>query len=185
MLDVSQLTESELQHYHGACECERDRLQKQQLEIIGELHKLRQRAKETSLIAQSTRTPIAHGVIESWQAGIKEAQVRLEACQGELGVANKKLRALRAASKPAIKSLAQLPGSVTARSNPETIESTPANGEINLNPKAGRVLFLQFFHQLVGENIDPRLVAVLEKDAHSLVDQYRSPHRGESNKTLS
>jgi hypothetical protein len=32
--------------------------------------------------------------------------------------------------------------------------------------------YLQFFHQIVAENIDPRLVAVFERDTHALVSDY-------------
>jgi hypothetical protein len=134
------------------------------------------------VVRRGIRRP-SHGrylrVIDRWQRQIKESSAELLLVEQKIGETNKALRTLRAASKPAIKTCSHLPDDVAARSDlreslVQTLNRT--NGEINTRPKEGRILFLEFFHQLVSENLDPRMVAVLEKDAHSLVDAYRATH---------
>jgi hypothetical protein len=148
---------------------DRTRLEKEHRGILEQIHELRKRAKEKTIIASDTRRPLDPTEVEFWQRGIKENQALLMKVQSELGALNKRIRAAQA-DQP-IKALAQLPRDVSTV-NPEVPSDRGRDGVV----KPGRVLFLEFFHQLAGENIDPRLVEVLERDAHALVDQYKATH---------
>jgi hypothetical protein len=159
--------ESELRHALSAYEREKSSL----LESIREA---RMEARRVSIEASSCKQPIPQTVIDRWQTQIKESAAALAGVERQIGEINKALRALRNASQP-IKTLSRLPCDIAVKAEP--IEAKPnGNGVINIQPKEGRVLFLEFLCQLIHENIDPRLVEVLERDAHSLVDQYRATH---------
>jgi hypothetical protein len=141
-------------------------------------------ARRVSLEASTCRQPVPQATIDRWQRQIKERSAQLLGIDGKIGAANKALRAARVTNNQpnnrtnnrAIKSLARLPDGIGVKPGPEV---SPNNREIDNSPKPGRILFLEFFYQLVGENIDPRLVEVLERDAHSLVDEYRRVHNRE------
>ena len=155
---------------------DRTRLEKEHRGILDQIRELRKRAKEKTIIASDTRQPIDPTEVEFWQRGIRENQALLMKAQAELGSLNKRIRAAQA-DQP-IKALAQLPREAAVKEEPakpkDVVIQTP--GDI----KEGYALFLQFFRQLVVENIDPRLVAVLERDAHALVNAYRAVNRKES-----
>jgi hypothetical protein len=165
-------TLGELHHALSVFERERDSL-------LATIREARAEARKETVQASCCRQPIPKEVISAWQRRIKDSAAELVSVEQKIGTTNKALRAIKAANKSAIKSLTQLPEGVVVRSNPPPAKAVPANGEINPNPKQGHVLFLQFFHQLVSENLDPRMVEVLETDAHSLVNAYRATHQKE------
>jgi hypothetical protein len=157
-------TSGELQHTLSVYVRERDSL-------IGAIREARTEARRVTIEASSCQQPVPQATIDKWQRKIKESATELLTVEQKIGATNKALRALKSASKPTIKSLVQLPDDLPVRSNPD-----PANGEINTSPKEGRVLFLEFFRQMAGENLDPRMIEVLERDAHQLVNEYRRTH---------
>jgi hypothetical protein len=142
-------------------------------------------ARRISLEASTCRQPVPQATIDHWKRQIKEASAKLSVVDGKIGETNKSIRATKAtsnqANKRAIKSLAQLPTGMVAPSIHSLGGKVSPNNAIEDNPKQGRVLFLQFFLQLAEENLDPRQFAVLEKDAHGLVTEFRRAHslRGE------
>jgi hypothetical protein len=148
--------------------------------LLATIRAARTEARKETIQASACRQTIPPAVIDHWQRQIKDSAAELMSVEQKIGHANKALRALKAVSKPTIKSLAQLPDGVAPRVEPAPPKSMRENGQINNRPKEGHVLFLQFFHQLVCENIDPRLVEVLERDAHCLVDDYRATHPKEA-----
>jgi hypothetical protein len=159
----------ELQHELSAYTRERDSL-------LATIREARTEARQETIHASCCRQPVEKAKIDHWQAQIKDAAAELAAIEQKIGQTNKAVRALKAVKGP-IKSLGQIPKGVAVKADPET--PTRVNGEINLLPKEGHVLFLEFFRQLVAENIDPRMVEVLERDAHSLVNDYRATHQKE------
>jgi hypothetical protein len=162
---------SQLQRDKSALEHECD-------SITAAIRELRQRARQKSLEASTTRMPLPETEVAFWQKGIKEYQAKLMVAQGKLAAVNKELR--RAKADRPIKTLSQLPRDVAVK---ETLTVAKPNG-VGIQPpgdmKDGHVLFLQFFRQLVVENLDPRLVEVFEKDAHSLVNDYRRMNQEKS-----
>jgi hypothetical protein len=160
-------TPGELQHTLSVYVQERDSL-------LATIREARTEARRVTIEVSSCKQPVPQAVIDRWQRQIKESAVELLAVEQKIGATNKALRAIKAAGKPAIKSLAQLPDGVAAGADLEPARAN--NGEINSRPKEGRILFLEFFYQLVGENLDPRMTAVLEKDSHVLVAAYRATH---------
>jgi hypothetical protein len=160
----------ELQHSLSVYTRERDSL-------LATIREARAEARKETIQASACRQPVAPAVIDRWQRVIKESAAELLSVEQKIGEVNRQLRALKA-SGALFKSLAKLPDNVAVKASPSP---TSVNGEINLRPKEGHVLFLEFFRQLVSENIDPRLIEVLEKDAHGLVDAYRTAHPKEMN----
>jgi hypothetical protein len=166
-------TTSELQRSLSEYSQERERL-------LAAIHKARGNARKASIEAATCHQPIPQATIDRWQRDIKEKSAELLALDGKIGAANKALRALRAANNmtsktpnnQAIKSLAQLPKPKVEA----PLGGARTNNEPNSEPKQGRIMFLEFFYQLASENVDPRLIAVWERDAHSLVGQYKSTH---------
>jgi predicted RNase H-like nuclease (RuvC/YqgF family) len=156
---------SQLQHDKFALESEH-------AVIVEKIHELRTRARQKSIEASATRQPLPEAEIAHWQNGIKRHQVELMEVQAKIAAVNRKLRK----AKP-IKTLSQLPCDVAVKA--ATAGAKP-NGAVIQAPgdmKEGYALFLQFFRQLVVENIDPRLAEVFEKDAHGLVNDYRRMHK--------
>jgi len=149
-------------------------LTKERERALSQIHEARMAARRISLESAACHQPVAQATIDKWQRDIKERYAELLAIDGKIGETNKQLRATKAANNRAnnrtnnrpIKSFHQLTKEAAASYGPET----------GLGVKPGRVLFLEFFHQLVGENLDPRMVEVLEKDAHDLVTRYREVH---------
>ena len=160
---------AELQHEKTRLESERDR-------IVGAIRELRERARKVSIEASVTRRHIADAEKDFWRDGIAKAQAELMAAQARLGVVGKELRKVKA-DQP-IRTLSQLPRSVAVKAEPDkALNSNGVGVQAPDSLKEGHVLFLQFFHQLVVENLDPRLVEVFEKDAHGLVNEYRRMHQ--------
>jgi hypothetical protein len=174
---TTQPTLGELQHALAEYSREHEKL-------LATIRDARMEARKVTIESAACKQPIARATIDRWQRIIKEASAELLAVDQQIGETNKLLRAARAASnqannranKPAIKALDRLPKDAIVRSTPETVRSGPANGEAGAGPRPGHVLFLEFFYQLTGENLDPRQLAVLERDAHSLVDEYLATH---------
>jgi hypothetical protein len=164
-------TPGELQHTLSVYTRERDSL-------LATIREARMEARRVTIEASSCKQSVPQAVIDRWQRQIRENAAELFSVEQKIGETNKQLRVLRATSKPAIKSLSQMPGSVAAPSKPEPVAAN--NGDINPTPKEGRILFLQFFHQLVAENLDPRMIEVLENDAHDLVNIYKATHPKEN-----
>jgi predicted RNase H-like nuclease (RuvC/YqgF family) len=159
---------SQLQHDKSALERER-------AGIVEKIHELRTRARQKSIEASATRQPLPETEIAHWQNGIKRHQAELMEVQAKIAAVNRELRKTKA-DQP-VKTLSQLPRDVAVKA--ESAGDKP-NGAIIQAPgdiKEGYALFLQFFRQLVVENIDPRLVEVFEKDAHGLVNDYRRMHK--------
>jgi hypothetical protein len=156
---------------------ERSRLEKEHRGILEQIHELRKRAKEKTIIASDTRRPLDPTEVEFWQRGIKENQTLLMKVQSELGALNKRIRAAQA-DQP-IKTLSQLPREVAVKEEPAGDKPSSAVIQAPGDMKEGYALFLQFFRQLVVENIDPRLVEVWERDAHNLVNAFRETHAKE------
>jgi hypothetical protein len=151
----------------------RDQLQNQHAKILDELLSLRERAKETSLVAQATRTPIAQTTIEHWKDGIKDAQGRLEALQREIGEVNKTLRALKA--KVSANRWNGNAGKRFRGSNPvgnsvlRDVDIPACDDEENL--------FLSCFHRIASDSLDPRLLRAIERDAKALAEDFKRMSR--------
>jgi hypothetical protein len=163
----------ELQHELSVYTRERDSL-------LASIREARAEARKETIQASACRQPVPQAVIDRWQAQIKDAATELIRVEQKIGEVNRQLRALRASGAP-FKSLAKLPNGAEVKTDLKIQSPAHISGQTNNSPKEGRVLFLEFFHQLVSENIDPRLVEVLERDAHSLVNDYRATHlKGEN-----
>jgi hypothetical protein len=143
---------SELQSAKAALEKERDT-------IVAEIHQLRQRAKQKSLEASATRTPLAETEIAFWRDGIAACQRRLMEVQGRLGEINK---ALRTAMPPR-----ESPAVPVTRIEPSTLRGPSSQ-------------FYEFFHQIAKDSLDPRQFATLEKDARQLAADYRRMNNSET-----
>jgi hypothetical protein len=157
----------------------RDRLQQEHRAILDELLELRQRAKETSLVAQSTRPPIPQTTINYWKAGIKSAQSRLEAVQREFGLVNKALRALHVREN-----LRKWNGNAKQQDRIRASNGTGrecTDGHADDNEKN---IFLSCFHTITRDSLDPRLFAALENDARALAADYRRMNRAKHQKIL-
>ena len=160
-----QETEGALKHSLSVYEKERDNLP---LAI--------REARRTAIESAACRQHIQQAAIDRWQHSVKENQDQLMKVQAEIAAINKKLRSLRNNTR-SLKTLSQLPRDVAVKEEPA---GTKPNGAVIQAPgdiKEGYALFLQFFRQLVVENIDPRLVEVFERDAHALVNDYRRVHK--------
>jgi len=168
---MSEPTLAGLQHSLSIFTRERDLL-------LATIREARAEARKETIQASACRQPIPQAQIDRWQRQIKESAAELVSVEQKIGELNRQLRALKASKAP-FKSLAKLPDTAAVKSDPSLQPPTSVNGQINLRPKEGHVLFLQFFHQLVSENLDPRMVEVLETDAHSLVNAYRATHQKE------
>jgi predicted RNase H-like nuclease (RuvC/YqgF family) len=165
----------EEQNAIGKLEHELSVLQREHKSIVASIHELRQEARKESIEAASCRQGVPEAKIKAWRDGIAKLQSELLEVQARIATVNKEQRQAR--SKEPIKALSQLPRDVAAVKEPAGIKP---NGDAVQSPnslKEGHILFLQFFRQLVTENIDPRLVEVLEKDAHGLVNDYRRMHK--------
>lgn len=143
--------------------------------IVSAIHELRQRARQKSIEASATRTPLPEPEIQYWKTNIAKNQTELMAVQTKLAAVNKELR--KAQADQSIKTLSQLPR-VAVKEESAGVKPNGAVIQAHSDIKEGYALFLQFFRQLVVENIDPRLVEVFEKDAHNLVNDYRRQHGG-------
>lgn len=165
-------TEGELRHSLSVYERERDNL-------LSAIREARTEARRTSIESAACHQPIQQATIDQWQRTIKENQEQLMRVQAEMGVINKKLRTLRNSSRQ-IRALSELPHDMVAGEDPASAKPNGAAIQAPGDIKEGYALFLQFFRQLVVENIDPRLVEVLEKDAHGLVNDYRQMHSKDS-----
>jgi hypothetical protein len=157
---------------------EKSVLEREHAGIVEAIHELRARARQKSIEASATRQPLPESEIQYWKSNIARCQSELMATQSKLASVNKAIRAAQA-DQP-IKTLSQLPREVAVKTEPD---GAKPNGTVIQTPgdiKEGYALFLQFFRQLVVENIDPRLVEVFEKDAQSLVNAYRKVHGKES-----
>jgi hypothetical protein len=157
-------TEGELKHSLSVYERERDNL-------LLAIREARTEARRTAIESAACRQHIEQATIDRWQRIIKENQEQLMRVQAEIGTLNKRLRTLRNNSSQ-IRALSELPREVAGNSAPPQVKDRENNGEI----KPGRVLFLEFFHQLCSENLHPKQFAVLEADAHSLVDAHLKTH---------
>jgi predicted RNase H-like nuclease (RuvC/YqgF family) len=161
---------AELQHQKSV-------LEREHSGIVSAIHELRARAKQKSIEAATTRSPLPETEIAFWRNGIAKLQTELMAVQTKLAAVNKELR--KAQADQPIKTLSQLPRVAVK----EESAGVKPNGAVIQAPgdiKEGYALFLQFFRQLVVENLDPRLVEVFEKDAHGLVNDYRRMHKEKS-----
>ena len=158
MSDLSELQSQKatLEHEHAS--------------IVSAIHELRERARKVSIEAGTTRRHVEDTEKDFWRNGIAKHQAELLEVQGKLAATNKEIRKAKAGLP--IKSLTQIPREVAIKKEPTGVNP---NGVViqASDIKEGHVLFLQFFRQLVIENLDPRLVEVFEKDAHGLVNDYR------------
>ena len=160
---------------------EKARLENERDRIVAAIHELRSRARQKSLEASSTRVPLAQTEIEFWKFGIAKHQAELLAVQAKLGEVNKELRKGKPEHPHRLRTLSQCPSEVAVKGGPGGALNSNGSGiQAPCDLKEGHVLFLQFFHQLIIENIDPRLVEVFEKDAHGLVNDYRRMHQEKS-----
>jgi hypothetical protein len=160
----------EEQNAIGKLEHEKSVLEREHASIVEAIHELRQRARQKSLEASSTRTPLPETEIAFWKDNIKKSQSELMAVQSKLGAVNKALREAKA-DQP-IRALSQLPREVAVNSAPSQCKDPRRDGET----KPGRVLFLEFFLQLCEEGLDPRLFRAFESGAHQLVDEFKKTH---------
>jgi hypothetical protein len=128
---------------------------RQTLEAIGSL---RQRARSKALGAEATRQPLSQSEIDFWQSGIREKQAELMRIQSELGETNKALKACRDRTGKAH----QAPRPNGDRADEET----------------KRIRYLEFFHQICRDSLDPRQFAALEGGAHGLMRDYAQMHTG-------
>lgn len=158
---------SQLQHEFSA-------LEREHAGIVEAIHTLRARARQKSIEAAATRSPLPETEIAFWREGIARHQAELMEVQAKIAAVNKELR--KAKSDQPIKALSQLPRDVAVQSVPPPRKDPKHNGEI----KPGRVLFLEFFLQLSAEGLDPRQFAAFECGAHQLVDEYRRAHKEEA-----
>jgi hypothetical protein len=149
-------------------------LEREHAGIVSAIHELRERARKVSIEAGMTPRHVEDTEKDFWRNGIAKLQTELMEVQGKIAAINKELRKAKA-DRP-IKTLSQLPRDVAVKTEPASVKSNGASIQTPGDMKEGYVLFLQFFRQLVSENLDPRLVAVFEKDAHGLVDAYRAAH---------
>jgi hypothetical protein len=162
---------SQLQH-------EKSVLEREHAGIVSAIHELRERARKVSIEAGMTRRHVEDTEKDFWRNGIAKLQTELLEVQGRIAAVNKELR--KAKADQPIKALSQLPRDVAVK---EELADAKPNGAVIQTPgdmKEGYALFLQFFRQLVVENLDPRLVEVFEKDAHGLVNDYRRVHKEEA-----
>jgi hypothetical protein len=74
-------------------------LEEEHRKITDEIHGLRKRARQKSLEASDTRTPLSPQEIKYWKTNIAANQAKLMEVQSKIGAANKLLRTLR--QKPA------------------------------------------------------------------------------------
>jgi hypothetical protein len=114
---------------------------------------VRQAARDASLAAQATRTPISQANINKWQRDIRDYQSRLISIQSELGQTNKALRSLKASRKAP--------------------PNTSGNREGKPAAAASNDDFLCCFHQIARDSLDPRQFAALEEGAKALVRDFR------------
>jgi hypothetical protein len=112
---------------------------------------VRATARDASLAAQATRTPVAQANIDKWQRDIRDYQSRLMSIQGELGQTNKALRELKARQNSAHR----------------------RDGNGGCGPNAAHDDFLCCFHQIARDSLDPRQFAALEEGAKALVHDFR------------
>jgi hypothetical protein len=153
----------------------RDQLGKQHQKILDELLGLRQKAKETSLVAQSTRTPIPQTTIDHWKSGIRSAQGRLEVLQREIGEVNKTIRALHA-KESASRWNGNVPRGADRRA--KGISNPPLRADGVPPSDDEEDLFLSCFHRIASDSLDPRLLAALERDALALTADHRRMNKG-------
>jgi hypothetical protein len=130
----------------------RDTLANEHARTLAALCAARATARDASLAAQTTRTPIAQANIDKWQRDIRDYQSRLMSIQGELGQTNKAIRALKARRNSAYRR--------------------------GVNEKVGPVSlahddYLCCFHQIASDSLDPRQFAALEEGAKALVHDFR------------
>ena len=137
-------------------QAERAKLETEHTNLLTAIRDLRQRAREKSLIAADTRTPLAQSEIAHWQRGIREHQTKLMSAQSRIGVVNKRLREQHAASNN---------GSRTREKKPPP-----------LIEEQDHALYLSCFFQIARDSLDPRLFAAIECDAQALAKDYQRMH---------
>jgi hypothetical protein len=132
-----------------------DVLQREHTSIVGSIHELRQRAREKSIQAADTRTPLPQADIDFWQAKIKASQLELMQIQERIGAVNRSIRASRASTNDRVAS--------ERRRQKERSES--------------ETLYLSCFRQIAQSTLDPRLYAAIERDAKQLAADHAAMHK--------
>lgn len=146
---------------------EKAELEATQIQLVGEIHGLRQRARAKSLEASSTKVPLAQSEIEFWKVGIAKCQSELMAVQAKLGEVGKQLR--KGKVDRSIRSLSQLP-------RPNKADARPHDSD----PDRAEEVYLSCFHTICKDSLDPRLFEALERDTRALAEDYRKMHREKS-----
>ena len=159
-METTPPTNGSLKHDLSVLERERD-------SIIAAIHELRQRARQKSLEAESTRQPLPASEIKFWQNGIAKHQADLMAVQQKIGAVNKLLKKAR--------------NDEPRQARHSQTNSVSGNGQHNgvLNnsrthsqrPDEG--LYLSCFHTIASDSLDPRQFAALEDGARALAADYQ------------
>ena len=138
----------------GSLQHERSVLERERASIVDHIHDLRARARQKSLEAAATRTPISRSEIDFWQTGIAKAQAELMATQAKIKEVNKRIRA----STEALASEAPPP---VTRMTHSTVRRSSHDD------------FLACFHTIAKDSLDPRQFEALESGARSLLRDYQ------------
>ena len=141
--------------------------------IIAAIHELRQRARQKSLEAASTRQPLSPAEIKFWKDGMATHQADLMSVQQKIGAVNKLLKKAR--------------NDEPRQARHSQTNSVSGNGQHNGGPNNSQThsqqpaedLYLSCFHVICRDSLDPRQFAALEDGARSLAADYQRMHSQE------
>jgi hypothetical protein len=142
---------AELQHTKSV-------LEREHASIVASIHELRQRARQKSIEAAATRTPLPESEIQYWKTNIAKNQSELMETQSKLASVNRAIREVQA-DQP-------------AKGSRGRDRSTQEN-----NNDDGENVFLSCFHTICRDSLDPRQFAALEAGARALQDDYQRMHQ--------